>query len=148
VALSIRSCRRRGEDLTLAVPVGAFIDARSGCADTLGPRVADKRRRVNLGVQMIPLTATSISVCMITFIAGALATPYNAGRKVVGQPQCQASERGYSATCATGPTGEKKPIMEVPGSVTVLPHRALNDLSPTSISRALRSAAGINGSGR
>lgn len=64
------------------------------------------------------------------------------------QPQCQANERGYSATCATGPTGEKQPIMEVPGSVTVLPHGALNDMSPTSLGQALRSAACVRGSGR
>lgn len=50
---------------------------------------------------------------------------------------------GYYTPYLTGPNGERTPIMDVPGSATVINRQILDDQQATSLSEALRNAPGV-----
>jgi outer membrane receptor for monomeric catechols len=52
-------------------------------------------------------------------------------------------ESGYYVPYATGPGGEQVPIMEIPGSVTVVPRRVMDDQGSTTLCGALRNVSGV-----
>jgi catecholate siderophore receptor len=55
-----------------------------------------------------------------------------------------AGERGgYLTRDITGPGGERVPIMDVPGSATVINRQILDDQQATTLGQALRNVSGV-----
>jgi outer membrane receptor for monomeric catechols len=53
------------------------------------------------------------------------------------------AENGYLTPYLTGPNSERKPIMEVPGSATVINRQILDDQQATTLGQALRNVSGV-----
>lgn len=53
------------------------------------------------------------------------------------------AEHGYYTPYLTGPNGERTPIMEVPGSATVINRQILDDQQARTLGEALRNASGV-----
>jgi outer membrane receptor for monomeric catechols len=51
---------------------------------------------------------------------------------------------GYYVPYVTGASGEKVPVMSVPGSVTVVPRQLMDDQQATSVCDALRNVSGVS----
>jgi outer membrane receptor for ferric coprogen and ferric-rhodotorulic acid len=50
---------------------------------------------------------------------------------------------GYYVPYVTGPGGQQVPVMQVPGSVTVVPRRLMDDTQATTLGEALRYVPGV-----
>lgn len=50
---------------------------------------------------------------------------------------------GYYVPYVTGPGGEQIPVMNVPGSVSVIPRQLMDDQGTTTVCGALRNVAGV-----
>jgi len=57
--------------------------------------------------------------------------------------QAQAEPGGYATRYVTGPGGERVPIMDVPGSATVINKQILDDQQATTLGQALRNVSGV-----
>jgi outer membrane receptor for monomeric catechols len=64
-------------------------------------------------------------------------------RRAHAGPEPAPAENGYYTPYLTGPNGERTPIMEVPGSATVINRQILDDQQATSLSQALRNVSGV-----
>jgi outer membrane cobalamin receptor len=58
------------------------------------------------------------------------------------------AEDGYHIPYVVGPGGEKRDVMNVPGGVTVLSRKFMDDIQATSVQDALRYAPGVQVMGR
>lgn len=84
------------------------------------------------------------SLAIVAIVASSCAMAGPATHSVrASRQQTPSKGGGYYVPYATGPTGAKAPIMNIPGSVTVIPRQALDDQRATSLDRALRNAAGV-----
>lgn len=57
------------------------------------------------------------------------------------------SDDGYFSNYVTGPAGTQTPIMQVPGSATVITRKMMDDVQSRSLCDALRLAPGVTTSG-
>ena len=57
------------------------------------------------------------------------------------------SDDGYFSNYVTGPAGTRTPIMQVPGSTTVITRKMMDDFQSRSLCDALRLAPGVTTSG-
>ncbi|ARN81454.1 hypothetical protein B1812_10645 [Methylocystis bryophila] len=64
-------------------------------------------------------------------------------RKTHAGPGAALAEHGYYTPYLTGPNGERTPIMEVPGSATVINRQILDDQQATTLEQALRNVSGV-----
>jgi outer membrane receptor for ferric coprogen and ferric-rhodotorulic acid len=53
------------------------------------------------------------------------------------------SDRGYYVPYLTGPAGTRVPVMNIPGSVTVVPRSLMDDQQATTLGEALRNVPGV-----
>jgi outer membrane receptor for ferric coprogen and ferric-rhodotorulic acid len=52
-------------------------------------------------------------------------------------------DTGYYVPYVTGPGGTRVPVMQVPGSVTVVPRSLMDDQQATTLGEALRNVPGV-----
>lgn len=57
------------------------------------------------------------------------------------------SDDGYFSNYVTGPTGSPTPIMQVPGSASVVTRKMMDDFQSRNLCDALRLAPGVSGGG-
>lgn len=57
------------------------------------------------------------------------------------------TDDGYFSNYVTGPAGTRTPIMQVPGSATVITRKMMDDMQSRSLCDALRLAPGVTTSG-
>ena len=81
---------------------------------------------------------------LLTLILSLAAGPGALAKKprVRHQPS-PAAPGGYLTRDLTGPGGERVPIMEVPGSATVINRQILDDQQATTLGQALRNVSGV-----
>ena len=58
------------------------------------------------------------------------------------------AEDGYYVPYVTTPGGEKRHVMDIPGSVTVVSRKFMDDIQATTVGEALRFAPGVQVIGR
>jgi outer membrane receptor for monomeric catechols len=63
-------------------------------------------------------------------------------------PSVSAPQDSYLVPYVTGPTGDKLPIMDLPGSATVISRQVIDDQQATTLGQALRNASGVIVRGR
>lgn len=80
-------------------------------------------------------------VALAFFATGALA---GSAQKAKNPP----AEDNYYVPYLTGPAGEKRKAMDVPGGVTVVSRKFMDDIQARSLSDALRYAPGVQIMGR
>lgn len=66
----------------------------------------------------------------------------------LSSPTESASNGSYMVPYVTGPTGVKYPIMELPGSATVVSRQVIEDQQATTLGQALRNVSGVTVRGR
>jgi outer membrane receptor protein involved in Fe transport len=64
------------------------------------------------------------------------------------RPAPPPAEDGYYVPYVTGRGGQKVPVMEIPGSVTVISRKFMDDVQAISLGDALRYAPGVTVMGR
>ncbi|MBG0794031.1 TonB-dependent receptor plug domain-containing protein [Methylocystis sp. H62] len=83
---------------------------------------------------------------------GAFADPLIRGVKArrthTSPPPAQAADNGHYVPYVVGVDGKKYPIMEIPGSVTVIPRQVIDDQQATTLGDALRNVSGVTVRGR
>jgi outer membrane receptor for ferric coprogen and ferric-rhodotorulic acid len=87
-----------------------------------------------------------MSVSRIIAASAALAllsTTAVAGSSAKAKRPPRASEDGYYVPYVTGPGGQKKDVMEIPGSVSVVSRKFMDDVQATTIGDALRYVPGV-----
>ncbi|MBI5011433.1 MAG: TonB-dependent receptor [Methylocystis sp.] len=57
------------------------------------------------------------------------------------------SDDGYFSDYVTGPTGVPTPVMQVPGSTSVITRKMMDDFQSRNLCDALRLAPGVSGGG-
>ena len=57
------------------------------------------------------------------------------------------TDDGYFSDYVTGPTGAPTPVMQVPGSASVVTRKMMDDFQSRSLCDALRLAPGVSGGG-
>jgi outer membrane receptor for ferric coprogen and ferric-rhodotorulic acid len=57
------------------------------------------------------------------------------------------SDDGYFSNYVTGPTGAPTPVMQVPGSTSVITRKMMDDFQSRNLCDALRLAPGVSASG-
>jgi outer membrane receptor for ferric coprogen and ferric-rhodotorulic acid len=62
-------------------------------------------------------------------------------------PPPRYSDDGYFSNYVTGPTGAPTPIMQVPGSASVITRKMMDDFQSRSLCDSLRLAPGVSTSG-
>ncbi|HEY8125684.1 MAG TPA: TonB-dependent receptor plug domain-containing protein [Methylocystis sp.] len=62
-------------------------------------------------------------------------------------PPPPSSDEGYFSDYVTGPTGAPTPVMQVPGSTSVITRKMMNDFQSRNLCDALRLAPGVSGGG-
>lgn len=82
------------------------------------------------------IIAASAALALLSTAAFAGSTP-----KAKRAPR--ASEDGYYVPFVTGPAGQKKDVMEIPGSVTVVSRKFMDDVQATTLGDALRYVPGV-----
>lgn len=88
-------------------------------------------------------------VRILAAVASALiATAAQAGSAPKAKAPARPAEDGYYVPHVTGPGGEKRPVMEIPGSVTVVSRKFMDDIQATTIGDALRFVPGVQSMGR
>ncbi len=96
---------------------------------------------------MSNLRMASIGAALVILTSTALAHPSrrSAGaRKTISPPVASpASNDGYYVPYVTGADGKKFPIMEIPGSVTVVSRQLMDDQQATTLGDALRNVSGV-----
>lgn len=96
---------------------------------------------------MSGLKITSISAALLMLASGALADSVARGAKArkAHSPAAsdQLSDNGYYVPYVIGADGKKQPIMEIPGSVTVISRQVMDDQQATTLGDALRNVSGV-----
>jgi outer membrane receptor for ferric coprogen and ferric-rhodotorulic acid len=72
-----------------------------------------------------------------------LSTTAFAGSSTKTKRHAPQAEDGYYVPYVTGPGGEKRDVMEIPGSVTVVSRKLMDDVQATSLGDALRFVPGV-----
>jgi len=89
---------------------------------------------------VVALALAATGVCAEPSIRGSKArvvsTPSASGRPA--QP-----DAGYFVPYVTGPGGQRIPVMQVPGSVTVVPRQLMDDQQDITLCQALRNVSGV-----
>ncbi len=86
------------------------------------------------------------AVILFQAVQVAYAEPFVRGAKarVVTSPGgAGAAATGYYVPYVTGPGGTRVPVMQVPGSVTVVPRSLMDDQQATTLGEALRYVPGV-----
>ena len=93
------------------------------------------------------LPMASITAALVILTSTAIAEPVQRSgkaRKTISPPIASpASNDGYYVPYVTGADGEKHPIMEIPGSVTVISRQLMDDQQATTLGDALRNVSGV-----
>jgi len=95
------------------------------------------------------LIAVSLGTAVMFEAAYASAEPLVRGSKarVVTSPGISGgprpSDTGYYVPYVTGPGGTRVPVMQIPGSVTVVPRSLMDDQQATTLGQALRNVPGV-----
>ncbi len=79
------------------------------------------------------LICTFVSaVALLATAEGAFAEPVIRGvrAKATNSRAAPQPDSGYYVPYATGPNGEKVPVMDIPGSVSVIPRQVMDDQEP------------------
>ncbi|MBY6242363.1 TonB-dependent receptor plug domain-containing protein [Methylosinus sp. Sm6] len=79
------------------------------------------------------------SVALALVSTAALAGSSSRERRATKPP----AEDGYYVPFVTGPGGEKRDVMAIPGSVTVVSRKLMDDTQATSLGDALRFVPGV-----
>lgn len=89
------------------------------------------------------------AVACIGLTASAAADPRVRGFRAPAHraPPPPYSDDGYFSNYVTGPAGTRTPIMQVPGSATVITRKMMDDFQSRSLCDALRLAPGVTTSG-
>jgi outer membrane receptor for Fe3+-dicitrate len=91
----------------------------------------------------------SISRIIAASVALALlSTAALAGSSPKAKRPAPPTEDGYYVRHVAGPGGEPRDVMEIPGSVTVVSRKLMDDVQATSIGDALRYVPGVQVMGR
>jgi outer membrane receptor for monomeric catechols len=93
------------------------------------------------------LAALTIGIVVPLCATGASADPRVRGAKakaVQAPPAGPYATDSYYVPYATGPNGERVPVMDIPSSVTVVPRTVMDDQHATSICGAAGVAAGVS----
>lgn len=96
----------------------------------------------------IPLAAILVTALALQATAAA-AAPLVRGSKaqVVTSPAVPGGQgrgdTGYYVPYVTGPGGARVPVMQIPGSVTVVPRSLMDDQQATTLGEALRNVPGV-----
>ena len=81
---------------------------------------------------------------LLTLILSLAAGPGALAKKPRARhPPSPVAQGGYLTRDLTGPSGERVPIMEVPGSATVINRQILDDQQATTLGQALRNVSGV-----
>ena len=102
---------------------------------------------------MSSLKIASTAAALLIMANGALADPLRRGvkgRKThTSSPAAQTTNNdGYYVPFVVGFDGKKYPIMEIPGSVTVISPQLMDDQQVTTLGDALRNVSGVTVRGR
>ncbi len=103
----------------------------------------------NWTLPRITLLAVSIGAAVVFQAAEASAEPLVRGAKarVVTTPGAAGGPRpgdtGYYVPYVRGPGGTRVPVMQIPGSVTVVPRSLMDDQQATTLGEALRYVPGV-----
>ncbi len=102
---------------------------------------------------MSSLKIASIAAALLMVANGALADPLRRGVKArkthTSSPAAQTTaNEGYYVPYVVGVDGKKHPIMEIPGSVTVISRQLMDDQQATTLGDALRNVSGVTVRGR
>lgn len=101
---------------------------------------------------MSSLKIISTATALLVVANGAFADPLIRGVKArrthTSSPAAQPADNGYYVPYAVGVDGKKYPIMEIPGSVTVIPRQVIDDQQATTLGDALRNVSGVTVRGR
>jgi len=95
------------------------------------------------------LLAVSLGAAVMFQAANSSAEPLVRGGKarVVTSPGAAGGpppgDTGYYVPYVTGPGGTRVPVMQVPGSVTVVPRSLIDDQQATTLGEALRYVPGV-----
>ncbi len=96
---------------------------------------------------MFGLRMASIGAALVILTSTAIAEPLQRsgkGRKTISPPIASpASNDGYYVPYVTGADGKKYPIMEIPGSVTVISRQLKDDQQAITLGDALRNVSGV-----
>ena len=90
----------------------------------------------------------STAAALLMVANGALADPLRrgvkAGKTHKSSPAAQTTDNdGYYVPYVVGVDGKKYPIMEIPGSVTVISRQLMDDQQATTLGDALRNVSGV-----
>ena len=96
---------------------------------------------------MFGLRMASIGAALVILTSAAIAEPLQRSgkaRKTISAPIASpASNDSYHVPYVMGADGEKHPIMEIPGSVTVISRQLMDDQQATTLGDALRNVSGV-----
>lgn len=102
---------------------------------------------------MSSLKILSAAAALLIVATGALADPLlrgvKAGKTHTSSPAAQTTDNdGYYVPYVVGVDGKKYPIMEIPGSMTVIPRQVIDDQQATTLGETLRNVSGVTVRGR
>ncbi len=102
---------------------------------------------------MSSLKIASTAAALLIVANGALADPLRRGVKArkthtSAAPAQTTDNDGYYVPYVVGVDGKKYPIMEIPGSVTVISRQLMDDQQATTLGDALRNVSGVTVRGR
>ena len=95
-----------------------------------------------LGLRMASIGAALV-ILTGTVIAEPLQRNGKARKTVSPAIASPASNDGYYVPYVTGADGKKYPIMEIPGSVTVISRQLMDDQQAITLGNALRNVSGV-----
>jgi len=85
----------------------------------------------------------ALALSLILVLATAPEALAKKRRSHAGAGASAPAESGYYTPYLIGPNGERTPIMEVPGSATVINRQILDDQQATTLGQALRNVSGV-----
>ena len=101
---------------------------------------------------MSSVKIASTAAALLIVASGALADPRARSVKAMkthtSSPAAQTTDNGYYVPYVVGVDGKKYPIMEIPGSVTVISRQLMDDQQATTLGDALRNVSGVTVRGR
>jgi outer membrane receptor for monomeric catechols len=97
----------------------------------------------------LKIVSTAAAIVIIANAASAdpLIRGVKARRTHMSSPAPQRAH-GYYAPYVIGADGRKYPIMEIPGSIAVIPRQVIDDQQATTLGEALRNVSGVTVRGR
>lgn len=96
---------------------------------------------------MFGIKIASIAAALLIAVSGALAEPAvrdaKASKAHAPAAPAQTTYNGYYAPYVMGVDDKRYPIMEIPGSITVIPRQLMDDQQATTLGEALRNVSGV-----